>query len=89
MEEKMTWPTCLNPMTKKQETKPDGTTVQWAEIVLELYAAGWTQQQVFGQYPQITPDLVTRVFSLAALLCVKEEVLSQLSGVPESRLLNV
>ncbi|MGL5195208.1 MAG: hypothetical protein ACRC8Y_16635 [Chroococcales cyanobacterium] len=85
----MTWPTCLHSITKKQETKPDETTVQWAEIVLELYAAGWTQQQVFGQYPHLTPDLVTRVFSLAALLCVKEEVLSQLSGVPESRLLNV
>ncbi len=87
MEEKMTWPTCVSSMNKKQESKPNGTTVQLAELVLELYAAGWTQQQVFGQYPQITPDLVTKVFSLAALLCAREEVLSQVSLSPESRLL--
>jgi hypothetical protein len=87
MEEKMNWPTCLSSTHKKQESKPNGTTLQLAEFVLELYAAGWTQQQVFGQYPQITPDLVRKVFSLAALLCVREEVLSQVSLSTESRLL--
>lgn len=42
------------------------------EFVLELYAAGWTNEQVLENYPRLTPDAIRAVFAFAAE-CVAEK----------------
>jgi uncharacterized protein (DUF433 family) len=36
------------------------------DFLLELFASGWTQEQVLGSYPQLTPEALRAVFSFAA-----------------------
>ncbi len=42
------------------------------EFVLELYAAGWTDEQVLENYPRLTPEAIRAVFAFAAE-CVAEQ----------------
>jgi uncharacterized protein (DUF433 family) len=35
-------------------------------FILRLFAAGWTEQQVFENYPTLTPDGLRAVFAFAA-----------------------
>ena len=36
------------------------------EFLLELYAAGWTEEQVLEGYPNLTPESLRAVFAFAA-----------------------
>jgi len=36
------------------------------DFLLELFANGWTQEQVLEEYPQLTPDAIRAVFAFAA-----------------------
>lgn len=36
------------------------------EFVLDLFAAGWTHEQVAENYPQLSPDAARAVFAFAA-----------------------
>ena len=36
------------------------------EFILELFAAGWTEDQVFEGYPHLTKDALSAVFVFAA-----------------------
>lgn len=36
------------------------------EFLLELFAAGWTHDQVLESYPHLTPDALRAVFAFAA-----------------------
>ena len=36
------------------------------EVLLELYAAGWTEEQVLEGYPNLTPESLRAVFAFAA-----------------------
>ena len=36
------------------------------EFILELFAAGWTQEQVLDNYPTLTPEGLRAVFAFAA-----------------------
>jgi uncharacterized protein (DUF433 family) len=36
------------------------------EFLLELFASGWTHQQVLESYPQLTPEALRAVFRFAA-----------------------
>ena len=37
-----------------------------ADFLLELFAAGWTHEQVLESYPQLTPEALRAVFAFAA-----------------------
>jgi uncharacterized protein (DUF433 family) len=37
-----------------------------AGFVMELFASGWTQEQVLESYPQLTPEALRAVFAFAA-----------------------
>lgn len=37
-----------------------------ADFVLELFAAGWTHEQVLESYPQLTPEALRAVLAFAA-----------------------
>lgn len=43
-----------------------------ADFILRLFAAGWTEQQVFESYPTLTPEGLRAVFALAAELVSEE-----------------
>jgi uncharacterized protein (DUF433 family) len=36
------------------------------EFLLELFAAGWTEQQVLDNYPTLTPEALRAVFAFTA-----------------------
>lgn len=36
------------------------------DFLLGLFAAGWTQEQIFESYPQVSPDALRAVFAYAA-----------------------
>ena len=36
------------------------------DFLLGLFAAGWTQEQVLANYPQLTPEALRAVFAFAA-----------------------
>jgi uncharacterized protein (DUF433 family) len=36
------------------------------DFLLELFAAGWTTEQVLENYPQLTPEALRAVFAFAA-----------------------
>jgi uncharacterized protein (DUF433 family) len=36
------------------------------EFLLSLFAAGWSQDQVLANYPQLTPEALRAVFAFAA-----------------------
>jgi len=42
-----------------------------AEFLLELYAVGWSEDQVLESYPHLTKDALRAVFAFAAQ-CVRE-----------------
>jgi len=44
------------------------------EFSLGLFAAGWTQQQVFDNYPTLTSEALRAVFAFATE-CMREETL--------------
>ncbi len=44
------------------------------DFLLNLFAAGWTQQQVLENYPSLTPEALRAVFAFAAE-CMSEETL--------------
>ncbi len=49
------------------------------DFILRLFAAGWTEQQVFENYPTLTPDGLRAVFAFAAE-CLGEEALYVVPG---------
>lgn len=44
------------------------------DFLLGLFAAGWTEEQVLGNYPTLTPEALRAVFAFAAE-CMREEAL--------------
>lgn len=50
------------------------------DFVLGLFAAGWTQDQVFENYPQISPEQLRAVFAYAAEVA-QDEAVHVVSGV--------
>ena len=42
------------------------------DFILQLFAAGWSQQQVLENYPSLTPESLKAVFAFAAE-CLSEE----------------
>ena len=42
------------------------------EFILQLLAAGWTEQQILASYPTLTPQSLRAVFAFAAD-CLREE----------------
>lgn len=51
------------------------------EMILELFASGWTQAQVLESYPSLTPDALRAVFAYAADVLKEESFVS----VPSDR----
>lgn len=49
------------------------------EFILDLFASGWTEQQVLENYPTLTRKSLCAVFAFAAD-CMKEESLYAISG---------
>jgi len=49
------------------------------EFLLELFAAGWTEQQVLDNYPTLTPEALRAVFAFTAE-SMREVSLYVLSG---------
>ncbi len=52
-----------------------------AEFILDLYAAGWTDEQVLKSYPTLTRESIRAVFAYAAE-CVSEKQISLRSNAP-------
>jgi uncharacterized protein (DUF433 family) len=44
------------------------------DFILNLFASGWTQEQVFENYPTLTPDALRAVFAYAAE-CMRDETM--------------
>jgi len=44
------------------------------DFILDLFAAGWTEEQVLENYPTLTPEALQAVFAFAAE-CMREEAL--------------
>lgn len=42
------------------------------DFILELFAAGWKEEQVLDNYPTLTPEALQAVFAFAAE-CMREE----------------
>lgn len=42
------------------------------DFLLELFALGWTHQQVLESYPQLTPEGLRAIFSFAAAAMQEE-----------------
>jgi uncharacterized protein (DUF433 family) len=47
------------------------------DFLLGLFAAGWTEEQLFESYPSLTPDALRAVFAFAAE-CVQAEKMYEL-----------
>jgi uncharacterized protein (DUF433 family) len=45
------------------------------EFLLELFAAGWSQQQVLDSYPALTPETLRAVFAYAAEALGQEDLI--------------
>ncbi len=54
------------------------------EFLLNLFAVGWTEQQVLESYPTLTLEALRAVFAFAAE-CMREEVLYTTSLSTEAR----
>lgn len=48
------------------------------EFILELFAAGWTEDEVLESYPSLTRESLRAVFAFAAE-CLREEALYTLT----------
>jgi len=48
------------------------------DFILRLFAAGWTEQQVFENYPTLTVEALRAVFAFASE-CMREESLYAIS----------
>ncbi len=44
------------------------------DFILDLFAAGWTEEQVLENYPTLTPEALQAVFAFAAE-CMRAEAL--------------
>lgn len=44
------------------------------DFLLDLFAAGWTREQVLENYPTLTPEALQAVFAFVAE-CMREETL--------------
>ena len=49
------------------------------EFILELFANGWTQEQIFENYPTLNPLSLQAVFAFAAE-CMHDELLYTIPG---------
>ncbi|HME71851.1 MAG TPA: DUF433 domain-containing protein [Myxococcota bacterium] len=45
------------------------------DFILQLFAQGWTQEQVLANYPALTPEALRAVFAYAADVLHEEVVL--------------
>ncbi len=50
------------------------------EFILQLFASGWSEQQVLENYPALSPEALRAVFAFAAE-CMGEESLYAVSPV--------
>lgn len=50
------------------------------DFVLDLFAAGWTHEQVLDSYPQLTPEALRAVFAFAAEAMHDESVYAMRLG---------
>ncbi|MEO6457256.1 MAG: DUF433 domain-containing protein [Chloroflexia bacterium] len=49
------------------------------EFILELFATGWTEEQVLENYPTLSPDALRGVFAFAAD-CARDETIYSLQS---------
>jgi uncharacterized protein (DUF433 family) len=49
------------------------------ELILELFAAGWTEQQVLDSYPNVTPAAIRAVFAYLKD-CMQQELYFPISA---------
>jgi len=63
----MTWQIYIESNPRVIDGKPvvKGTRLG-VEYLLSLFAAGWSQEQVISNYPQLTPEALRAVFAFAA-----------------------
>ncbi len=54
------------------------------EFLLELLAAGWTEEQILSNYPALTPESLKAVYAFAAE-CLREEALYSLTAESQSK----
>jgi len=47
------------------------------DLVLRLFGAGWTQEQVLENYPNLTPEMLRAAFAYAAEMIENETVKPQ------------
>lgn len=48
------------------------------QFILELFAAGWKEEEILENYPILTPEALQAVFAFAAE-CLREEALYPIS----------
>jgi len=48
------------------------------DFILDLFAAGWKEEEVLENYPTLTPEALQAVFAFAAE-CMREEALYPIS----------
>ncbi len=44
------------------------------ELILSVFGAGWTQEEVLENYPHLTPEMIRAVFAYAADVMKDEAV---------------
>lgn len=71
----MTWEQYIHAEPKVAAGKPvvRGTRLA-VDFLLDLFAAGWTQEEVLKAYPQLTPEALRAVFAFAAETLHEERV---------------
>lgn len=71
----MTWHDYIHSDPKIAVGKPvvRGTRLA-VDFLLELFANGWTQEQVLEEYPQLTPEALRAVFAFAADVLHEDKV---------------
>ncbi len=62
---------CSDPEILAGKPVPRGTRLA-VDFILRLFAAGWTEHQVFENYPTLSPDGLRAVFAFAAEILGEE-----------------
>lgn len=48
------------------------------DFILDLYAAGWTEQQILDNYPTLTPEALRAVFAFSSE-CMRDQAMFALA----------
>jgi uncharacterized protein (DUF433 family) len=48
------------------------------DFILDLYAAGWTEQQILDNYPTLTPEALRAVFAFSSE-CMRDQTMFALA----------